>query len=111
MALGLIANHKTAIKWRYFSLWQKRTSFFSTFTSTLTSAFSSRLGEGSQLILAGSTNAIFPLCDTFRVISGRRSTISLHRLGVMRGYSSRGNILFRLTLYLCSVSAFVNFRI
>ena len=51
------------------------------------------LGERSQLILAVSTRAIFPLCDSFYLISGRRSAISLHRLGVMRGYSSRGNIL------------------
>lgn len=98
----------TAIKWEIFLCWERGIAFFQLSPVHLFPRFS-RLGERSQLLLAGSTRAIFRLCDSFRLISGRRSAVSLHRLGVMQGYSSRGNILFRLTLYLFSVSAFLNF--
>ena len=77
---------------KFFFVGKRGLAFFQLSLVHLFPRFSG-LGERSQLILAGSTRAVFPLCDNFRLISGRRSAVSLHRLGVMRGYSSRGNML------------------
>ena len=108
LSVKFLLNCTRQLNGKFFFLGKRGIAFFQLSPVHLFPRFS-RLGERSQLLLAGSTRAIFRLCDSFRLISGRRSAVSLHRLGVMRGYSSRGNILFRLTLYLFSVSAFLNF--
>lgn len=108
LSVKFLLNCTLQLNEKFFFVGKRGIAFFQLSPVHLFPRFS-RLGERSQLLLAGSTRAIFRLCDSFRLISGRRSAVSLHRLGVMQGYSSRGNILFRLTLYLFSVSAFLNF--
>lgn len=92
LSVQFLLNFTRQLNGKFFFVGKRGLAFFQLSPLHLFLRFS-RPGEGSQLILGGSTRVIFPPYDSFRLISGRRSAISLHRLGVMRGYSSRGNIL------------------